>query len=169
MPGNPQNPAVGDLHIDASVLAPHIVDLPPGDMQGLRIEKEGLATVIAEINANQAACGDKAGITQGDFSDFTTAHDAITKIDSFLAPARKLVELLEETRASLVDQRERLIHAFAKSVDGRAKTKGGAELLAKYEKTRAYRSLTADKAVKTREKNKAAAAAAPRVPAPTEP
>jgi hypothetical protein len=142
-------------------------------MQGLRIEKEGLAEVIAEINANQATWGDKAGVTQGDYSDFTATNDYIAKIDSFLGPARKLVELLEETRAFLVDQRERVIHAFAKSVDGRAKTKGGADVLAKYEKTRIYRSLTADKAAKTREKRKAAAAAkanpAPTPPAPITP
>ena len=160
MPGNPPNPNIGDLHIDASTLAPCIVDLPPGDLQGLRVEKEGVQEVINEINANQPTWGDKAGITQGDYGDFTALNDNLAKIDSFLGPARKLVEMLEETRASLVDHRERLIHAIAKSVDGRSKTKGGADLLAKYEKTRAYRSLTAEKAVKTRKKNQQAAEAA---------
>lgn len=160
MPGNPQSPAIGDLHIDASTLAPCIIDLPPGKMQGLRIEKEGLAEVVAEINANQAAWGDQAGVTQGDHAELTTIVDNIAMIDSFLGPTRKLVEVLEETRAFLVDQRERLIHAFARSVDGRTRTKGGADLVARYEKTRAYRSLTAVKAAKTREKKAKAAEAA---------
>jgi hypothetical protein len=159
MSGTPKNPAIGDLHIDASDLAAYIVDLAPGAMQGLRIEKEGLPGAIAEIMSNQALYGDKAGITQGDISELTSTEDRIHQIDTFLGPARKLVEMLDETRALLGDQRERLINAFARSVDGRAKTQGGAELLARYEQTRAYRSLTANKAAKTREKNKQAAEA----------
>jgi hypothetical protein len=98
MPGNPQNPDVGDLHIDASILAPCIVDLPPGEMQGLRVEKEGLAEVIAEINANQATTGDKAGITQGNYSDSAAAvgavrtghrgEAAVKRIKFFVLPSR---------------------------------------------------------------------------------
>jgi hypothetical protein len=153
MSGDPKKPVVGEFIIDASELAPFLVDLPPGALQGLRVEKEGIDDVIREIEATQALWGDKAGVTQGDFTELQTNCARIDQVDVFLGASRKLVEILEETRALLVDQRERVIHAIAKSVDGRAKTQGGRVLLAKYEKTRLYRSLSANKGVKTRQRN----------------
>lgn len=154
MAGDPKNPELGELHIDASDLASFIVDLQDGATRGMRTEQENFPEVLGEIAANQASLGDKAGITASDYGDLQLANERIAQIDVFLPAARKLVEVLEESRARLDDQRQRAVHGFARSVEDRAKTRDdGATLLAKYEKTRAYRSAIGVKALKTRLKN----------------
>lgn len=157
MAGDPKNPTVGDLHIDATALASVLTDLPPGAMVGHLSEQANLKDVLEEIAANQDVWGDKAGVTAGDFAALQDAGTQLAQVRTFLPAARKLVELLEETESSIVDRRERKIKAIARSVDGRAKEDGGDDLLAKYEKTREYRSAIAVKAAKTRKKNAEAA------------
>jgi hypothetical protein len=169
MPGDPKNPEIGELSIDATVCQPYIVDLPAGGLVGLRTEHEGVDDVIDEIAANQAAWGDKAGVTAGDFNQIMTSTQHIEEIDRHLPAARKLVELLEETRAKEVDARERSISSVAQTVEIRAKQPGNEAVLAKYDATRAYRSEFANKAARTRRKN-AEEKTAKRVPnKPTKP
>jgi hypothetical protein len=153
------NPTVGDLHINASALASVLIDLPPGAMVGHLSEQAKLNDVLEEIAANQDVWGDKAGVTAGDFTALQDAGTQLAQVRTFLPAARKLVELLEETESSIVDRRERKIRAIAGSVDGRVKEGGGDDLLAKYQKTREYRSAIGVKAAKTRKKNAEADAA----------
>ncbi|UQA57781.1 hypothetical protein [Polyangium aurulentum] len=161
--------ALGVLSIDCSFIAPFVVDLPPGARRGLRVEQEGFEDVVNEILANQPIHGDEAGVTKTDHEAFTVANQRIAQIDAFLPAARKLVELLEETRAALDDQRQRQVSAIADAVEGRAKVHKTGHLLAKYEKTRAYRSAVGFKAAKTRRKNAMAEQApASEIPAPAE-
>jgi peptidoglycan hydrolase CwlO-like protein len=76
-----------------------------------------------------------------------------------LPAALKLVEILHESKAAIDDKRQRLISAFAQPAESRAKAQGNdTTLLAKYEKTRAYRSAIAEKGAKTRKKKEAEAA-----------
>jgi hypothetical protein len=154
------------LLIDATPLAEFIVDLPPGGKLGLQTQQHGYGEAAAEIVSNQAAWGDQAGITAGDFEQLTLANDRIAKIDALLPAARKMVELLEETRAVLDDRRQRQISAIANAAEGRAKVLRKPELLAKYEKTRAYRSAGAMKAARTRRRNESAQAETPPVAQP---
>ena len=63
------------------------------------------------------------------------------------------MELLVETRAQLDDRRHRQVVAIANSVDSRAKLQDGDELVARYERTREYRSEIGVKSWKTRRKN----------------
>ncbi|MFT3774507.1 MAG: hypothetical protein QM820_54820 [Minicystis sp.] len=156
MPGDPKKPEVGELVIDASVCAPFIINLPPGGLVGLRTEHEGVGEVVSEIGANQVGWGNKAGVTAGDFDQVMMSTNRIREIDICLPAARKLVELLEETRAHEVDARERSISAIAQSVEARAKQPGAEGLTARYEKTCSYRSEFANKAASTRKKNAAA-------------
>jgi hypothetical protein len=144
---------IGTLLIDATPFAEFIVDLPPGARQGLRSEQAGYGDAVAEVVSNQAVWGDQAGITAGDFAELTLANERIAKIDALLPAARKMVEVLEETRALLDDRRQRQVSAIATAVEGRAKALRKPELLAKYEKTRAYRSAIAMKAARTRRRN----------------
>jgi len=131
----------------------YAVDLEPGATVGMVAESDGVDDVIGEIEANQPTHGDMAGVTALDFDNLVTAHARIEEIDHLLPAARKLVEILEETRAREVDLRERTIRSIAQSVDTRARKPGNGALLARYEATRAYRSQTALKGVKTRKKN----------------
>lgn len=159
MAGDPKNPEIGEIHIDASACDTYAVDLPPGALVGLLAAHAGIDNVVAEITANQAGWGERAGVTALDIAQLTTAHARVQEIDRFLPAARKLVEILEETRAQQDDLRERSVRSIAGSVDTRARKRGNEALLGKYQTSRTYRSEAAMKGVKTRKRNKAEKAA----------
>jgi len=149
------------LVTDCTDMASFLVDLPPGGRRGMVCEQDGFSDVIAEIEANQDQLGEIAGITKTDFESFQASNQRVAMIDARLPMLKKLVEILEETRAKEDDKRQRQANGFAESVDRRAKTIGDASLLAKYEKTRTYRSAIAMKGVKTRTKKAKSAQPAP--------
>lgn len=160
MPTDPNAPLMGSLKIDVTSMAAFLKDLPPNGMLGMRTEQDGYAEVLLEIKSNQAQYGDAAGITATDYQTLITTDEQYAQIMAHLPAARKLVEILIESKAALDDKRQRMISTIAKGAEERAKVNAdGPTLLAKYEKTRAYRSAIADKAVKTRKKNEAEAAA----------
>ena len=64
-----------------------------------------------------------------------------------------MVELIEETRAVLDDSVQRRIAMIASLIENRAKMMRTDELIAKYARTREYRSATALKGVRTRLRN----------------
>lgn len=151
---------MGSLIVDARALAGVVVDLGPGERQGMRTEQRGYPEVVTEIVSNQRTHGEQAGITQTDIERLVELDRRIAQIDQYLPATQKLFELLTETRAASDDERQRLVSAFAQSVEARAKASRNSNLLAKYERTRAYRSAIANKGAKTRQKNAALAAEA---------
>lgn len=153
MPKDPKNPSVGDLSIDCSNLADFIVDLPPGAMAGLRQEREGMVEVLTEVANNQKSHGARAGIGTDEAAALTELTAKIAEVRKYLGPARKLVELLEETEAKLDHDRHQHISNMAVSVEQRAKMVGNGDLLALYRATRSYRSAPGLKAARTRAKN----------------
>ncbi|MDI1478818.1 hypothetical protein [Polyangium sp. y55x31] len=156
MPNSFSPVALDVLVHDCTAFAPFLVDLPPGGRRGMCSEQEGFSEVIGEIVSNQAALGDKAGITKSDYEAFQESNQRIAMIDAQLPALKKLVEMMEETRALEDDKRQRQVNAFADAIERRARTTGDKGLLAKYERTRKYRSAVAMKGVKTRSKmNKA--------------
>jgi ribosomal protein L12E/L44/L45/RPP1/RPP2 len=157
MAGTPTNPENGDRVIDGSEFV-YLVDLTPKDLQGLRTAQEGLKEVLDEILSNHADWGGKAGLTAEEHAELVTTSERIARLDKFYGPLAKFTEMVEETRYLLEDKRQRVILNLASSVDRRSKNTP--ELLAKYEKTRTYRSAAAKKAVKTRQKNAEAQAEA---------
>jgi hypothetical protein len=150
VPEEVQKPEVGSLIIDARPVAPFVVDLPSGAMQGMRTEQDGFEEVLNEIFSNQATLGELAGVTASDLAEIKSANEQIAEIDIYVQPAQKLAEVLVESRARLDDKRQRIVSAIAQSVESRAKSSGNRELLAKYEKTRVYRSAIGVKAARTR-------------------
>ena len=154
---NPVNAklSITSLAVDCTPMEPFLVDLPRGARSGLRPAQPGLDLVIAEIEANQPAIGENAGITAYDFDTLLTAGRRIDMIDEQLPTLCKLTEVLTETRAFLKDQRQRQIAAIATAVESRAKLQRSDELLARYERTRDYHSAPGVKAWKTRRKNEA--------------
>ena len=68
----------------------------------------------------------------------TPAVDGVTRFTAF-------------TASGYIQQR--LVHSAAKTVEMQAKARNDKEILAKYEKTRAYRSSIARKAARTRKRN----------------
>jgi hypothetical protein len=153
MPKDPKNPSVGDLSIDCTSLADILVDLPPGAMVGLRQERAGLTEVLTEVANNQKTSGARAGISDAEVAALAELTSQIREVRKYLGPARKLVELLEETEAKLDHDRHQHISNMAVSVEQRAKMAGHADLLALYRATRSYRSAPGLKAARTRAKN----------------
>lgn len=152
-------PSNGDLLIDARSLASFLIDLPENGTLGMRREQEGIKEVIAEITGNQEKWGPTAGVTAAEVAGIVTSTAQIAQIRLYRPAVAKLLEMLDETEAMLEDKRDTLIRTVAGSVDAKAMANGD-EATAKYEKTRAYRSASGDKAAKARRKNAKDAAAA---------
>lgn len=144
---------IGSLLVDCTAMAPFLIDLPRGARVKLIASRPGFELVSAEIMANQATFGERAGVTQLDADNLAETNRRIAQIDEQLPAAQKLVEMLIETRAFLDDRRHRQVVAIANAVDSRAKMHGSDDLLARYERTREYRSEVGVKAWKTRRKN----------------
>jgi hypothetical protein len=139
---------VGDLQIDLSDMASFLVDVET--TRGLQSEKEGLAEAQAELYGNQAEFGAAAKISDEEILAIREIDAKIKRIDEVFPAIDKIRERLIESRAVLDDKREKAIHAVADIVDLVGKTRP--EVLAQYQRVRRYRSATALKGVKTREK-----------------
>jgi hypothetical protein len=146
--GDPINPELGEVVLNGSEFVPYLKDLSPGEMQGMLTARPGLAEVLLEILSNQSSWGGKAGVTADEFAELEQLNARIARLDVFLRPAQKFAEMLCETRYALEDRRQHVILDIAASVDRRGKHEP--ELLARYGKTRQYRSASALKGVKTR-------------------
>lgn len=153
MAGDPKNPQIGALIFDISEVEPYKKDLPPGACQGMLTERSGFTGVYNEILTNQASHGAKAGIPDADAAELITCTERIARIDAFLPAVLKAVEVLTETRYFLDDRRQHIVFDAATAIDRRARS--NPDLVAFYEKTRAYRSAAAKKALKTKERNAA--------------
>lgn len=141
------------MSIDATDVGPFVVDLPPGGMLGLRSPQPGFAEALAELLSNQPVFGVQAGVRDEDIVDIQTTLTQRERVRSLLPAASKLFELLTETDAVLDDRLQRQVHNVAHVVERRAKMQRNDELLARYAKTRAYRSAIGNKAARTRQRN----------------
>ena len=138
--------------INLNPLRDFLVDLPAGATKGMRQEQEGWEDVRQEIVANQSRYGDRAGITTSDFDKFVALNGQYAQILEPLPVVEKAKEVLEESLANVDHLRHKLVTRFADAAEEHAKSEGGdPTLLTAYEKTIAYRSVIADKAVKTRQ------------------
>jgi hypothetical protein len=151
-----KKPALNDMTINVSHMAEYLFDLEPGARQGLRVALEDFHIVVNEIKDNQALFGGRAGITDQEVDAFCTSVDRTEEIEKHLRVARKIVEVLEESKAVQEDKSQRWAFGFAQIIEARARTFGDSELLARYQKTRAYRSAAGFKAAKTRRRNEEA-------------
>lgn len=145
------------LQVDFTDMASYAVDLAPRERLGMRVTQEGYEEAMLELVTNQPVHGKAAGISEEDIQDITLVNERIAKIDERLPGLRKLVEVIEETRAKLDDERHRRIVELADVIDARNKKRRDTTLLAAYQKIRAYRSAIGVKAAKTRRKNAEAA------------
>lgn len=118
----------------------------------MRTDQPGLPDVLDEIDVNQPTIGVEIGIGDKLISNLNDIGARISRINDFLPAALKLVELLEETKAKLENDRYNIISSIATLVD-KTRICGSVDLYAAYEKTRAYRSAIGKKAAATRKKN----------------
>ena len=153
----PNAPPDNIFTIDLAPYQAYLVDLPPGATRGMRTEQEGWDSARSEVMANQAKLGDRAGITTTDYNRFVDFDQQHGQILAQLPRVSKAVEVVEESLSHVDNQRHKLVTQFANAAESHAAAEGGnATLTTAYEKTIAYRSIIADKAVKTRQKNEEA-------------
>ena len=165
----PNAPPDNIFSIDLTPYKSFLVDLPPGATVGMRSQQEGYTAVFTEIVGNQPKHGDRAGITT-DYNRFVALHEQYGQILAQIPKVKKAVEVLRETAAHLDNQRHRLATQFADSAERHAQTEGNdPTLLTAYQSTIGYRSVIADKAVRTRQENEAAKQAGGSAPAPPAP
>jgi len=143
----------GSHELSLAMLAGRLVDLGQGSLRGLRVDLEGFETVIQELKQSVPHYGKDAGVPQDVYEHFVECNDTIAQIDKVLPLAKKLVEVLIETRALLVDARQNDISLIVDVVRGRARRLGKPEILAAFEKTIRYSGQLAIKAMKTRRRN----------------
>jgi hypothetical protein len=139
--------------IDISTVASRLLELT--SRVGLQATQEGYSEAAQEIRDNQEQWGVKSGVSAEDLVTLQNCDDLIADVDIFLPAIGHLYERLLDTRHGADDQRHRTISTIAQAVDRRSRH--APELLAKYEKTRTYRSATAKKALRTRRRNESEA------------
>lgn len=145
-------PYTGPIILDLKAIAGILIDLVNGTRQRLRSEKEGLDEVLIELKDSYPAYGAAAGIPAVVYDRIVKATGDLKEIREMLPVARKIVEVLEESESYYASQREDDIGLVADSIKSNARRLDPA-LLAPFQRTLAYYSQWADKAVKTRVKN----------------
>jgi hypothetical protein len=169
MPEVQGQPYTGPFVADLTVLAPKLIDLPPGGKANLRTEKEGMDDVVTELNvAVPSAAGAAAGVPMDAYKVFVETTEDIAKIRAARAVVNKMAEVLEETEALKVHERENAVGLMVDAVTSSARRKRDRSLLAPFEKTIAYNGQTANKAAKTRKRNAEAKKAAKGQPVKTD-
>jgi hypothetical protein len=153
-------PYGGLLKLDLSKLAGILFDLPAGVLALLNKEHENVDDALKELDANVPQSGAACGVPDDAYQQVRTCTDNINRIRAARADVAKLLEVLDESEAKFVHERERGLSRISKAVRDKAHDKDDPTLLAPFQKVIAYVAQIAKKAVATREKNKAAAKAA---------
>ncbi|AKT36028.1 hypothetical protein [Chondromyces crocatus] len=141
----------GTHSIDLSLLQGKLVDM--ADCRGLRPDQDGLHEVKVELEKALPISGASAGVPSDAHAHFVMCNETVDQIDQHLVVAKKLVEVLEESRAFYVDARNNDISLIADSLRSRAHRRKDPSILLPFERTLRYPSQAAEKAVRTRRKN----------------
>ena len=152
-------PYAGPLSIDLTPRKDIIFDLPHGALLRLKGEKEGIEGVIEELNVALTAHASVLGLAPDMLNRINKHTSNINDLRSDLSKAEKIVEVLKESLALEVNDREAEIGTVVESVRKGAK-KVGPSIEPPFERTVKYHGQIALKAASTRKKNATAAEAA---------
>jgi hypothetical protein len=155
-------PFTGPTTVDATPIAPLLVDLPQGAMQGLRKALAGIDEVVTELATQVPLHGAEVGISPAAYQSFVSHTNTIAQLKAIGAPVLKLAEVITETLAVHEDARDQDLGQMVDAIQSTMKRKKNAGAGAPFQKTLAYRAQSAQKAASTRRKNAAAKAAAPK-------
>lgn len=140
---------VGTLVADVTTLGDKLFDLPPGEMQRLRREQEGMAEVVSELESTASTLPAAAA----PYAEFVEKTATLQKIRAARVIADKISEVLAESEAKHEHERENALSMLVDVVKSTAKRTGDKAVLATFEKSVAYVAQTGVKAAKTRKKN----------------
>lgn len=158
----------GPLAVDVSAHADLLCDVPAGATHRLRRERPGIGEVIEELAVQIPEHGAAAGIATNTYDDFLQTTEAIDNLRSARTAVAKLLEVLNESEAKYVHDRENAISLMADAVRSTAKRSAGPSILAPFEALLRYNAQAAEKAAKTRRRNAKAALEATEAEQPTE-
>ena len=136
-----------------------LVDLAPGEMSHLRSEQDGLDEVFVELAQSIPALGEDGGNLPKVHLRLLQANVSIDKLAAHEVILAKALEVVRESKAKKVHERENDIATVADTVKWTVRRGGDPGLLAAFEKTIKYNAQIAEKAAKTRRKNAEAAKA----------
>lgn len=149
-----QAPAyTGPLSTDLGDVKDVLVDVPPGGLQGFRNEQPGIDAVLVELAHVLPQYGDAAEVHGAFHTRIQQASTNIDKLKTYELILEKQLEVVQETKAQLINNREYDIGSVAAKVAESATRQKKPELLALFEKTLHYRSQAARKGTVTRKKN----------------
>jgi hypothetical protein len=150
----------GVLVVNLTPMADDLQDIAPGGLKGARGEKEGLKEVLIELAHAMPVYGDALEIHPATYQRILHATQGIETLTNDEIVLMKLLEVCRESRTRLINNREEDLSGIAKKAEDKGGKGKQPEFLAHFEKTIIYKSLFADKAVETRQKNEAAKAEA---------
>ncbi len=145
----------GTLKVDLTPLQDDLQDIAPGGLKGARAAKEGIQDVLLELAHAMPAYGDAAEIHAATYQRVVHATKGIEALTENEIVLIKLLEVCRESRTRLVNNREEDLSSIAKQAEEKGEKGKQPEFLAHFQKTITYKSLFADKAVGTRQKNEA--------------
>lgn len=149
-----QGPAyTGQTTCDLADVKDALVDLAPGALVRSRHEQDGIAAVLVELARVMPAHGTEAEIRAGVYDRVVLATSQLEKLRNHELILEKMLEVVRETKGMLTNNREHDLRTIAARAMETATRQEKPELLALFEKTIAYRSQSAMKAVATRKKN----------------
>lgn len=150
-------PYTGPDTLEFKEVTPFLVDVKEGGTKGCRREKEGIGEVLYELAVAMPKLGDAAGISQAVYAEIVEGTSRIEKLRALRGQLEKALEVVEETEAVEEHKRESNIAIVADTVKMTARRKDES-VLAPFEKTLNYHAQFAEKAWKTRRRNKKEAA-----------
>ncbi len=153
-----QGPAyTGQTSCDLSDVQDVLVDLAPGALVRSRVEQDGIAAVLVELSRVMPVHAEDAEIRAAIYDRVVAATGNLEKLRAHEMALEKMLEVVRETKGLMMNNREHDLSVIAARAVETAKRQSKPELLALFEKTIAYRSQVARKAVATRKKNNLAA------------
>jgi len=152
-------PYAGPLEFSLADVKEILIDLPDNTPR-LRTEMGGLPRVLDELATSVPAHGEAAGVPAKLHEGIVNDTADIEALDKHEEELEKALEVVKESRAKKVHDRENKISMLVDSVKSTAHRTGDNAILAPFERTIQYNSQIAEKAAKTRRKNAEAAAAA---------
>lgn len=147
----------GPVTIDVSREGEILYDIPAGATHRLRRERPGIPDVLRELAIQIPAHGESAGIVPQTYKEILVATDAIDRLRAARTDVAKLLEVITESEAKFVHERENGLSLMADAVRATARRSADPSVLAPFEKLLEYNSQAAIKAVKTRRRNAKAA------------
>lgn len=112
-----------------------------------------MSNVIAELAQSFPIHGENAGITAKIYQSFVDETANIEKLDAREGELEKALEVVRESKAKRIHDRENTISQMVDAVKSTAQRTGSKEILAPFEATLRYNSQIAEKAAQTRRKN----------------